>query len=82
MKNRLDGNSYLVIVRQAFFNKNLDKTLLADNQIECHGVKVLLCLRVFGGKQLVEARYQVVRIFKLVISQDGSTRYIDVSPPH
>ena len=40
VKNRLDGKSYLVIVRQAFFNPNSDETLLAEDQIERHGVKV------------------------------------------
>ena len=30
---------------------------------------------------MVEARYQVGRSIKLVISWDGSTRYLDVSPP-
>ena len=30
---------------------------------------------------MVEARYQVGRSVKLVISWDGSTRYLDVSPP-
>ena len=40
VKNLLDGKSYLVIVRQAFFNPNLDNTLLAEDQIECHDVKV------------------------------------------
>ena len=34
VKNRLDGNRYLVILRQAFFNPNLDKTLLEEDQIE------------------------------------------------
>ena len=30
---------------------------------------------------MVEARYQVGLSIKLVISWDGSTRYLDVSPP-
>ena len=33
VKNRLDGKSYLVIIRQAFFNSNSDETLLAEDQI-------------------------------------------------
>ena len=81
MKNRLDGKSYFIIVRQFFFNPSSDETLLAEDQKECHGVKVYSRPRVFGGKQLVEARYQVGRVFKLVIQWDGSTRYLDVSPP-
>ena len=80
-KNSLDGNSYLVIFRQDLFNPNLDKTLLAEDQIECYGVKVFSRPRVSGGKQLVEAREQVDRSDKLGISWDGSTRYLDVSPP-
>ena len=82
MKNRLDGKCYLVILRQDFFNPNLDKTLLADDQIECYGVKVYSHPRVFGGKQLVEARYQVGSSIKLGIFWGGSTRYFDVSPPN
>ena len=80
-KNSLDGNSYLVIFRQDLFNPNLDKTLLAEDQIECYGVKVFSRPRVSGGKQLVEAKDQVGRSDKLGISWDGSTRYLDVSPP-
>ena len=57
VKTRLDGKRYLVILRQAFFNPNSDKTLLVDNQIECYGVNIYSCPRVFGGKQLVKARY-------------------------
>ena len=53
-----------------------------EDQIECYGVKLYSRPRVFGGKQLVEARYQVGRYVKLVIPWDGSTRYLDVSPPH
>ena len=34
VKNRLDGKSYLVIIRQAFFNSNSDETLLGEDQIE------------------------------------------------
>ena len=82
MKNRLDGNSYLVIVRQAFFNKNSDETLLTEDNIDCNGVKVFSRPRVFGGNQLVEARYQVGRIVNLGISWDGSTRYLNISPPN
>ena len=55
--------------------------MLAEDQIECHSVKVYSRPRVFGGKQLVEAKDQVGRIVKLAISWDGSTRYLDISPP-
>ena len=55
--------------------------MLAEYQIECHGVKFYSRLRVFGGKYLVEARDLVVRIVKLAIAWDGSTRYLDISPP-
>ena len=78
MKNCLDGKRYLVIPRQAFFKPNSDETLLAENQIECYGVKVYLRPRVFGGKKIVEDRYQVGRSIKIVISWYGSTRYLDV----
>ena len=44
-------------------------------------MKVYSRPRVFGGKQLVEAREQVGRSVKLGISWDSSTRYLDVSPP-
>ena len=81
MKNCLGGKSYLVTVRQDFFNPNSDETLLAEDQIECHGVKVFSRLRVLGGNQLVEARYQVGRSVKLVVSWDSTTRYLDVIPP-
>ena len=56
VKTRWYWKSYLVILGQAFFNPDLDKTLLAEDQIECNGVKVFSRPRVFGGKQLVEAR--------------------------
>ena len=82
VKNRIDGKCYLAILRQDFFNPNSDKTLLAENQIECCGVKVHSRPRVFGGKQLVKARDQVGRSVKLGISWDGSTRYLDVIPPY
>ena len=36
--------------------------------------------RVFGGRQLVEAKDQAGRVVKLGISWDGSTRYLDISP--
>ena len=81
VKNRLDRKSYLIIVRQVFFNPSSDKTLLAEDQIECHGIKVYSPPRVFGGNQLVEARDQVGRIVKLAIEWYGSTRCLDVSPP-
>ena len=77
----MDGNSYLVIVRQALFNLNSYKTLLAEDQIECHGVKVFSRPRVFGGKQLVESRDQVGHSVKLGISWDGYTGYLYVIPP-
>ena len=82
VKNCLDGKSYLVILRQDFFNLNSDETLLAEDQIECYGVKVFSCLRVFCGKQMVEARDQAGCSVKLDISWDCSTRYLDVSPPY
>ena len=68
VKNRLDGKRYLVIPRQDFCNPNSDKTLLAEDQIECYGVKVCSRPSLFGGKQLVEARDQVGSSIKLVIS--------------
>ena len=77
----LDGKRYLVIFRQAFSNPNSDEVLLTEDQINCFGVKVYSHPRVFGGKQLIYARYQVERSVKLGISWDGSTRYFDVSPP-
>ena len=40
VKNRLDGKLYLLIFRKYIFNKNLDKTLLAEYQIKCYGLKV------------------------------------------
>ena len=82
VKNSLDRKSYLIIIRQAFLNPNPDETLLAEDQIECHGVKVFSCPRVFGGRQLVEARDQAGRVFKLGIYWDGSTRYLDIPPPN
>ena len=83
VKNLLDGKRCLEILRQAFFNPNLDEALLAEDQIECYGVKVYSRPRVFGGKQLVEARYQLGRSVKLGISWGGSTRYLDITPsPH
>ena len=81
VKYCLDGKSYLVIVRQVFFNPISDETLLAEDQIECHGVKVYSHPRVFWGNQLVEARYQVGRVVKLAVEWDSSTRYLDVSSP-
>ena len=80
-KNRMDENRYLLILRQDFFNPNSDKTLLEEDQIECYGVDVYSCPTVFGGKQLVEARYQAGRSVKLGISWGGSTRYIYISHP-
>ena len=81
IKNRLDGKRYLVILRRALFKANLDKTLLEKDQIECFCVKVYSRPRAFGRKQLVEARYQVVRSVKLYVSWYGYTRYLDISPP-
>ena len=51
VKNILDGKSYIVIIRQAFFNSDSDETLLAEDQIECNGVQVFSRPRVFGGDQ-------------------------------
>ena len=73
VKNHLDGKSYLIIIRQYFFNPNLDETLLAEDQIKCHGVKVFSRPRVFGGKHLVESRDQVGGFVKLGISWEGFT---------
>ena len=81
-ENSLDRKSYLIIIRQAFLNPNPDETLLAKDQIECHGVKMFSRPRVFGGRQLVEARDQAGRVFKLGIYWDGSTRYLDIPPPN
>ena len=67
VKNLLDGNSYLVIIRQAFFNSNSDETLLAEDQIECNCVQVFSRPRVFGGDQKVVARDQVGRVVHLAI---------------
>ena len=67
VKNRLDGKSYLIIIRQDFFNSNLDETLLAEYQIECKGVQVFSRPRVFGGDQKVVARDQVGRVVHLAI---------------
>ena len=55
--------------------------MLAEDQIECHGVKVYSRPRVFGRKQLVEANDQVGCIVNLAIAWDGSTRYLDILPP-
>ena len=55
--------------------------MLAEDLIECHGVKVFSRPRVLGGKQLVEAKEQVVHIIKLAIAWDGSTRYLAILPP-
>ena len=68
VKNCLYGKRYLLVVRQALFNKNSDKTLLEEDQIECFGVKVYLRPRVFGEKQMIYVRYQVGISVKLVIS--------------
>ena len=68
VKNRLGGNFYLVILSKAFFNPNLDETLLAEDKIECYDVKVYSRPRVFGGKQIIKDRDQVGRYVKLGIS--------------
>ena len=77
VKNRLDGKSYLVIIRQAFFNSNSDENLLAKDQIECHGVQVFSRPSVFGGDQKVIDRDQMGRVVHLAIYWDGSTRYLN-----
>ena len=40
VKNSMDGKRYLLILSQDLFNPNLDKTLLAEDQIECYSFKV------------------------------------------
>ena len=59
VKNCQDGKRNLVTLRLYFYDPNSDNTLLAEDQIKCYGVKVYFCPRVFGGKQLIDARYQV-----------------------
>ena len=61
VKNRLDGKCYMVIIGQAFFNPNLDNTLLVEYQIECYGVKIYSRPRVFGGKKSlkIKTRWEV-----------------------
>ena len=54
VKNRPDGKRYLIILNQAFFNPNLDETLLAEDQIDCYRVKVYSRPRVFGEKKLLK----------------------------
>ena len=68
VKNLLDRKRYLVIIRQALLNSNSYETLLVEDQIECYDVKVYLRPRVFGGKQLVEAREQMGCSTKIGIS--------------
>ena len=80
VKNRLGGKRYLVIVRQGFFNPDLDDTLLAEDQIDCFCVKLYSRPRVFGGKQLVDARYKVGGPFKLDIYWGGSNIYLCIHP--
>ena len=80
-KNRLYGNRSMVTLMKTLFNPNSGENLLAEDQINCYGVKVYYRPRVLGGKQLVKARYQVGRSVKLGISWDGSTRYLDVILP-
>ena len=67
VKNSLDGKRYYVFVRQNYFNLNLDKTLLEEDQIEFFGVKVYSSPRVSGKKQLIDDRYQVDHSVKLGI---------------
>ena len=81
VKHRLDRKRYLVIIRHAFFNPSSDETLLAEYQIECNGVQVYTRPRVFGGDQKVVDRDQVGRLANLAIEWDGSTRYLNVTPP-
>ena len=81
LKNCLDRKRYLIFIRQVFFNPSSDETLLAEDQIDFHGVKAYSRMRVFGGKHFVEARDQVGRIVKLAIAWYGSTRYPCISPP-
>ena len=59
VKNCLDGKQYFLVLMLGFLNPSSDKTLLAEDQIECYGVKVYSCPRFFVDKQLVEARDQV-----------------------
>ena len=82
LDNSMDGKCYLAILRQALFNPNLDETMLAEYQIECYVVKVFSRPRVFGRKELVEARDQVGHSVKIGVSWDVSTRYLDVIPPY
>ena len=58
VKNSLDGKRYLISVRQAFFNPSSDETLLAEDQIDCHCVKVYSRPKVFGGDQMVATKVQ------------------------
>ena len=76
----VDGKFYLVILRKYLFNPNSYETLLEEDQIECYGVMIYSRPRVFGGKQLVEARDLVGRSLKVVISWEGSARYLDFYP--
>ena len=77
VKNRLDGKSYLVIIRQTFSNSNSDETLLAEDQIECHGVQVFSRPRVFSDNLLVTAKdprpgkYLYTVTLDLVFRQQG-----------
>ena len=70
LKNCLDRKRYLVIVRQVVLNPDSDDTLLAEYQIECYGLKVYSCPSLFGGKQLVNAKYQIWKPVKLGIIWD------------
>ena len=82
VKNHMNRKLSLVILRQALFNSNSDETILAEYQIEFYGVKEYSCPRISGRKQLVEARFQVGCPIKIGISWDGSTIYLDVTPPY
>ena len=55
----MEGKRYLVIVRKAFFNPNSEETILVEDQIECYGVNMYFCPRLFGGTQLIDNRDQV-----------------------
>ena len=81
VKKCLDGKRYLVIVRKYVFNPNSDETLFVENKIECFGVKVYSRPRLFGGKQMVDSRHQVVRSVNLDISWYVSTRCLYTHPP-
>ena len=49
VKIHLDGKRYLIVIRQVFFNPSSEKTLLAEDQIDCHGRDLQLRSRVQVG---------------------------------